>query len=253
MNGRVKQRALSQALLLAWLGAWSCAPRPVAPVRGIELEDPAERERRAAGGQAEGEDGSPDSALVASGDESSESDDSSFVSSREPAAERAREGSQLPIHINESWWPFRAQHLGISEAQAQKRDAQMDEAPPEDFWDSQTALEAVSVWTVLCNECHGGRRSSRDAVEMPAPAPAWGEGTGLFFGNRRAYSQMFAIVQNGVPVHEPGRVGMPAWRHILSNEMKWALLYFLEYQSGGIESRFPPSLYPRRPKMIGER
>jgi hypothetical protein len=25
-----------------------------------------------------------------------------------------------------------------------------------------------------------------------------------------------------------------------------ALLYFIEYQSGGIEGRFPPSLYPRR-------
>jgi hypothetical protein len=31
--------------------------------------------------------------------------------------------------------------------------------------------------------------------------------------------------------------------------MIWALLYFLEYQSGGIEGRFPPSLYP---KLRGE-
>jgi len=247
----VIQRALGGALLLAGLGAASCAPRPPTPVRGIELEDPNERAEREANGES-GEAGTDGSALVASGS-SPESDDAHFVTSREPVGERTREVAQLPIHINESWWQFRAQHLGITEAQAQKRDAKMDEAPPEDFWDSQTAVEAVSVWTVLCNECHGGRRALQDAVEMPAPAPAWGEGTGLFFGNRRGYTQMFNIVQNGVPVKEPGRVGMPAWRLILSNEMKWALLYFLEYQSGGIESRFPPSLYPRRPKMIGER
>lgn len=243
------ERALAFTLLLLGLGAASCSPRPPTVVRGIELEDPNERAQR----EAEGGAGSEDSGLVESSDESVAGDDSHFVASREPAGERAREGTQLPIHINESWWAFRAQQLGISEAQAEKRDARMDEAPPPDFWDAQTAVEAVSVWTVLCNECHGGRRSIQDAVEMPSPAPTWGEGTGLFFGNRRSYSQMFNIVQNGVPVKEPGRVGMPAWRHILSNEMKWALLYFLEYQSGGIESRFPPSLYPRRPKMIGER
>ena len=30
-----------------------------------------------------------------------------------------------------------------------------------------------------------------------------------------------------------------------TREQIWALLYFLEFQSGGIEGRFPPSLYPR--------
>ena len=38
---------------------------------------------------------------------------------------------------------------------------------------------------------------------------------------------------------------MPAWRGKLSKEQIWALIYFVEYQSGGIEGRFPPSLYPR--------
>ena len=32
-----------------------------------------------------------------------------------------------------------------------------------------------------------------------------------------------------------------------------ALLYFLEYQSGGVERRFAPSLYPRRPKVLNKR
>ncbi len=38
---------------------------------------------------------------------------------------------------------------------------------------------------------------------------------------------------------------MPAWRGKLSKEQIWALIYFIEFQSGGIEGRFPPSLYPR--------
>ena len=240
----MKHTSLAPALFLAWLGAASCAARPTTSVRGIELEDPNERARREADGEAGG---SSDAALVASGGGATEPDDSEFVHSRGPVPERARERPQLPIHINDSWWAFRAQQLGISEAQARARDASMDESPPEDFWDPQTAVETISVWTVLCNECHGGRRSVRETLDMPAPAATWGQGSGLFFGKRRDYDQMFEVVQNGVPMKESGRVGMPAWRHILSNEMRWALLYFLEFQSGGIESRFPPSLYPRRP------
>jgi hypothetical protein len=223
-------------------------------VRGIELEDPNDTAQSAADAGAAA---APDSALVASGSEpaaasSGEDDDSHFVYSRDPLSERAQVTAQLPIHINESWWAFRARGLGITEAEAQKRDARISEArAPADFWDRQTAVEAASVWTVLCNECHGGRRSVEDALEMPPPVPAWSTGTGLFFGHRRAYSQLFKVVYNGGPQKEDHRVGMPAWRSILSNEMIWALLYFLEYQSGGIESRFPPSLYPRRPKMLG--
>jgi hypothetical protein len=161
---------------------------------------------------------------------------------------------QLPIHINAGWWSFRAEHLNITEEEAQRRDGRLSRSrAPAGFWDSQTSVEAVSVWTVLCNECHGGRRSLEDALEMPVPAPAWGEGQGLFFGKRRSYSDMFDTVYKGGPVREGDgeRAKMPAWRGILSTEMIWSLLYFLEYQSGGIESRFPPSLYPRRRKVPG--
>jgi mono/diheme cytochrome c family protein len=239
-------------MMLAWLGGLGCAARPATTARGIELEDPNEAGRRARVERA-----ASDPALIASATDSpgasSPNDDGGFVYSREPMGERATEAAQLPIHINESWWPFRAQQLGMSAEQAEKRDAQLsDTRAPRDFWDAQTSLEAVSVWTVLCNECHGGRRSLADAREMPEPAPAWGDGEGLFFGNRRSYTHMFNVVRNGGPKRENGRAEMPAWRNILSTEMIWALLYFLEYQSGGIESRFPPSLYPRRPKVLGE-
>jgi hypothetical protein len=247
------RRALSGALLLLWLGS-ACVTRPRAMARGIELEDPNDPASSVADA---GSAGDPNSALVASGNEPpgaapGERDDARFVYSRQPPNERQQASAQLPIHINERWWPFRASHLGITEREAQRRDAAItDVRAPADFWDAQSAVEAASVWTVFCNECHGGRRSIEDALEMPAPAPGWSAGSGLFFGNRRSYSQLFKVVYDGGPLNEDRRVGMPAWRNVLSNEMIWALLYFLEYQSGGIESRFPPSLYPRRPKMLG--
>lgn len=244
---------------LSWVSGLACVARPAARARGIELEAPNEQT------QSEPDAGAasnPQRVLVASGDDPSEGaaplvaaagpDESQFVYSREPLAERARV-AQFPIHIHDAWWPFRARQLRITEAEAQKRDARISDArAPAGFWDSQTAVEAVSLWTVLCNECHGGRRSLEDAVEMPAPPPAWGEDSGLFFGNRRTYRQLFNTVNDGGPLKANGRVAMPAWRNILSKEMMWALLYFLEYQSGGVESRFPPSLYPRRPKLLGE-
>jgi hypothetical protein len=242
-----------RAMILAWMSWLGCATgRPPTPARGIELEEPHE-EANSAAVHAEGI--SPDPALVLSGTDhpaaSSEQADNRFVYSREPLAEQARGVPQIPIHINESWWPLRARHLGITLAQAQKRDAQLSEARvPTGFWDSQTSVEAVSVWTVLCNECHGGRRSREDVLEMPEPPVGWGAGEGLFFGQRRTYKQMFETVHNGGPVRESGRAEMPAWRQILSTEMIWALLYFLEYQSGGIESHFAPSLQPRRPKVL---
>jgi len=243
---------------LSWLSgssALSCVARPRTMARGIELEDPNERAQSAPDAGAE-----PHPLIAAGGDLSAgadplaaDPDDAQFVYAREPLAERARAVAQFPIHIHEAWWPFRARQLRITEAEAQRRDARISDArAPVGFWDAQTAVEAVSVWTVLCNECHGGRRNVEDAVDMPAPAAAWGEDSGLFFGNRRTYRQLFNTVHDGGPLKANGRVGMPAWRNILSNEMMWALLYFLEYQSGGIESRFPPSLYPRRPKLLGD-
>jgi hypothetical protein len=232
-----------------------CAPPPQAQ-RTIELPEPGTSETP--GGE---EPGLVDSSSAAeSGDQSGfiagedrpAHEDTDFVYSREPR-EAPRNVLAIPIHINDAWWPFRAKSLGISVAQAKRRDAAMSmHEAPKDFWDAQTALEAVSVWTVLCNECHGGRRSLQEAQTMPVPAPAWGHGEGLFFGNRRTYRHVFDIVYNGGPEQDGVRSEMIAWKRELSREMIWALLYFLEYQSGGIEGRFPPSLYPRRSEEVIE-
>ncbi len=244
----MKRRALLMAMIAVSAGSSGCTASAPAPVRGIELEEPGERLRAAEGAAAS-------SGLIASAADPADTamaSDGDFVHSRDPSAVPRPSIAQLPIHINASWWSFRGQHVGLSEEQAQKRDARLSRArAPAAFWDPQTSIEAVSVWSVLCNECHGGRRSVEDALEMPQPGPEWGEGEGLFFGNRRSYSQMFNVVYEGGPVRDGGRAKMPAWRNILSTEMIWSLLYFLEYQSGGIESRFPPSLYPRPPKVPG--
>jgi hypothetical protein len=241
-------------MTLAWVGWLGCTPRIPPAAGGIELEDPNEEAQLLAVDAAGTTLGS---ALVVSGTDpatgSTEHGDSGFVYSREPMAGPAREVARPPIHINESWWPFRARHLGITLAQAQRRDAQFSKARvPVGFWDTQTSVEAVSVWTVLCNECHGGRRGRDDALAMPEPASTWGTGKGSFFGQERTYEQVFETVYTGGRVKESGRAEMPAWGRTLSTEMIWALLYFLEYQSGGIGSQFAPSLQPRRPTMLGE-
>ena len=46
---------------------------------------------------------------------------------------------------------------------------------------------------------------------------------------------------------------MPAWRGKLSKEQIWALIYFVEYQSGGIEGRFPPSLIRAKTRNTSKR
>jgi hypothetical protein len=173
--------------------------------------------------------------------------DSAFVLSREPAAAVKPAADSLPpVHSGELWWAHRASFLKISEAQARERDAAISERqPPEEFWDRQTSVETIAIWTVFCNECHGGRRKMDDVVKMPVPAPAWGRGDGLFFGSSRPYADIFRTISNGKIEREGNRWRMPAWKGKLSKEQIWSLIYFVEYQSGGIEGRFPPSLYPR--------
>jgi mono/diheme cytochrome c family protein len=171
-------------------------------------------------------------------------EDSTFVLSRAPAS--AKPAQVAPVHVADAWWAFRADHLKISESKARDRDADMSEKQaPDGFWDDQTAVETIAIWTTFCNECHGGRRRMEDAVKMPFPAKTWGRGEGLFFGTRRPYAEIFRIVTNGKIEKEENRYRMPAWKGKLSREQIWALIYFVEYQSGGIEGRFPPSLYPR--------
>jgi mono/diheme cytochrome c family protein len=169
-----------------------------------------------------------------------------FVISRSKPQGGAGTDDLPPLHLADDWWRFRADFLRTNPAQVRDRDQGISERqPPPVFWDQQTALEAAAVWGALCNECHGGRRKVEDAMKMPPPPAGWGRGEGLFFGVRRPYEALFSIVWNGGPDRNGKKSEMPAWRNRLAREQIWAILYFLEYQSGGIEGRFPPSLYPR--------
>jgi hypothetical protein len=174
--------------------------------------------------------------------------DDDFVLSRTgSAAHKNNEAPDTPLHAGEEWWGFRGGFLQVGVAAARERDGAIsDRQPPPVFWDEQTASEAAAVWGTLCNECHGGRRRIVDAARMPPPPAGWGRGQGLFFGARRGYDVLFGIVYNGGPDRNGKKSPMPAWRGRLAREQIWAILYFLEYQSGGIEGRFPPSLYPRQ-------
>jgi len=179
-------------------------------------------------------------------------EEAGFVLSRAPAKKQAAE-EQPVLHLGDDWWKFRSEFLRVSVGQAKERDQGISERqPPPVFWDGQTAVETAAVWGSLCNECHGGRRKLDDATKMPPPPASWGRGTGLFFGQRRPYETLFNVIQHGGPERNGKKSEMPAWRGRLAREQIWAILYFLEYQSGGIEGRFPPSLYPRRSDEGGE-
>jgi len=170
-----------------------------------------------------------------------------FVLSRRSNRSGPTAEEQASLHLADDWWRFRSDFLRMTVAQVKERDVEISERqPPPQFWDQQTAVEAASVWGSLCNECHGGRRAIGDAMKMPPPPSAWGRGTGLFFGQRKSYESLFAIVSGGGPERNGKKSEMPAWRGRLAREQIWAILYFLEFQSGGIEGRFPPSLYPRQ-------
>jgi len=172
-------------------------------------------------------------------------EDSAFVLSRTPAA-AAKVAERMPVHVGDQWWAFRGEFLKLTDDKVRDRDGEVSERQaPTGFWDLQTSVETISIWTTFCNECHGGRRKMEDVVRMPQPGPNWGRGEGLFFGIRRPYADIFRTVYNGKIEKEGNRWKMPAWRGKLAKEQIWALIYFVEFQSGGIEGRFPPSLYPR--------
>jgi Cytochrome C oxidase, cbb3-type, subunit III len=173
--------------------------------------------------------------------------DTTFVLSRDPApARKAEPADASQVHVGDLWWGFRGSYLKVADTRARDRDAEISEKQaPSGFWDEQTAVETIHIWGTFCNECHGGRRKMEDVVKMPGPAANWGRGEGLFFGIRRPYADIFRTIANGKIEKEGNRWKMPAWRGKLANEQIWALIYFIEYQSGGIEGRFPPSLYPR--------
>ena len=240
MNAIVNKPNLRTSSFVTGLFASTCAALLLScattqPVQTIEPPSGAATSDQPAGRSAQG-----------GGGESNK-----FVVSREQTAAEERP-SEDSLHIGDKWWKFRGGFLKVSDAQARERDmAVSTKQAPQNFWDPQTRMETVQIWSGLCNQCHGGRRNQQDALSMPAPPPSWGQGEGLFFGIRRNYADVFNTVTYGGPKHE-GKVAMPSWKTVLAKEEIWALLYFLEYQSGGIEGRFPPSLYPRLQTDVGQ-
>lgn len=152
---------------------------------------------------------------------------------------------ELNVHLAERWFEVRGERLGMSLVDIAARDAKISTTqPPALFWDEQTAEETAAVWSALCNECHGGRRRLADVKGMPPPPRDWGKGTGYFFGKSRSHKRIFAMVSEGGEEIVGPESEMPGWGKRLSREIIWSLVYFIEFQSGGIEGRFPPSLYP---------
>jgi mono/diheme cytochrome c family protein len=98
--------------------------------------------------------------------------------------------------------------------------------PQAGFWDEQLALQAASLWRLVCNECHPGRRGIGSAASIPAPAAGWSERTGRFFGRTRSHRQVYEAIANGVS--RPGSQSMPAFEQKLSREQIWGLVHFLE-------------------------
>jgi mono/diheme cytochrome c family protein len=136
------------------------------------------------------------------------------------------------IHLGEAWFELRGRHLGISTAEAARRDGDIDHTgPPADaFWDDQVATEAASVWRMLCNECHGGKRSIAKAKEIPPPPDGFGTREGPFFGKARPEAEIFQVIFHGIE-KEDAENKMPPWGDRLAREQIWALVWFLEHAS----------------------
>jgi len=169
--------------------------------------------------------------------------DEGVVLSREGGAAVVTADTKRP-HIGGKWWPLRADFLKLSEGGAKDRDTVISESrAPADFWDKQTAVETHLGPSLQRVPWRPATLEGRH--EHATSAGGLGKRNWSIFRNRRDYAAVFAIVSLGGPARNDKRSPMPAWTGKLAKEQMWALLYFLEYQSGGIEGRFPPSLYPR--------
>lgn len=178
--------------------------------------------------------------------EPARNDPSSQLEGNPAPGEEARTVTRYVVRLGRAWFDARAAWLGLTPRQAERRDAEMSGTlPPDGFWDRQTATEAAALWGALCNDCHGGRRRVSRAKEIPPPAPDWGTKQGYFFGRPRLPSQVFETIAFGGPPRGALPSEMPAWQRRLSREQIWALVYFIAFESGGVEGAFPPSLFPR--------
>lgn len=160
---------------------------------------------------------------------------------------KAKSGKVYTVHLGPAWYKFRASGLGITVEEAKQRDdAISDREPPPGFWDAQIATEAAAIWGALCNDCHGGRRRVSEARSIKNPTSDWGRSTGYFFGRGREHARIFRTIYNGGEMKDEQPSEMPAWGGRLAREQIWAVVYYIEYQSGGVSGPFPPGLYPQR-------
>ncbi|MBI2374524.1 MAG: cytochrome c [Deltaproteobacteria bacterium] len=159
----------------------------------------------------------------------------------------------LTIHTGEAWFQSRARWLGISPEEARRRDSELDtQRPPDpDFWDPQLSVEVASLWSALCNECHGGRRRISEARFIPPPAPGWGRGEGFFFGSKKPREREFRVVFEGGKSIIAEKSKMPSWGGRLSREQIWGLVHYVEFYSMSVEGHFPPGLYPEASDRMG--
>lgn len=166
----------------------------------------------------------------------------------EPAAgANERKVTTYTVRLGSAWFTARGEWLGVTPKDAERRDAVIsDSIPPPDFWDRQTATEAAALWGGLCNDCHGGRRRVSTAKEIPPPAPDWPTKQAFFFGRPRLPGAEFRTIFGGGPPRGEVPSEMPAWGRKLSREQIWALVYFIAWESGGVEGAFPPGLFPKR-------
>ncbi|MCC7384494.1 MAG: cytochrome c [Deltaproteobacteria bacterium] len=135
------------------------------------------------------------------------------------------------VHLADSWYPGRAERLGLELATAKERDASFAEGPPEDglWWDPQLAEEVWNAWSGLCSECHEGSRSLAKVLKLPPPRRGWARKKARFFAKDRLPREVFAILRDGAEVKD-GK-DMPAWGKRLSNEQMWGLVYFVRAAS----------------------
>ena len=148
----------------------------------------------------------------------------------------------VEIHLGDRWFQHRSAFLGMSKHDAELRDGEVDDkAPPQDkFWDEQLAVEAASLWRMLCNECHGGRRSIERAKQIPPPPEGWGTTEGQFFGRARPHQEIFQkIFHGGEEPEQPDHQRMPPWGDRLAREQIWALVWFIEHASGDVVLEMP--------------
>ena len=160
---------------------------------------------------------------------------------------RAKPTERAPVHVGDQWWAFRGDFLKLSEDKARERDGRhLGETGarrvlgPADLRRDNLDLDDVLQRVPRRPPQDGGRREDAGADRPPGGAA---RGCSSAFAGPTPTSSRPSTTARSRRRAIAGRCPPGAGK--LSKEQIWALIYFVEYQSGGIEGRFPPSLYPR--------